>query len=397
MKPFARGMLVLVCALVCAPAPAGGAARQIAFVNISIVPMDAPRVLRNYTVLVEQGVITAMGPSRVITVPESAERVDGRDRFLSPGLIDMHVHVRAGDLRGYLRHGVTAVRNMWGYEALAALRDRVSRGEIESPLIYSASQGIDGPPAQWPETQLIEDPAAAPALVARLAESGWSFLKVYQSLRPDVYDAIVREARARNLRIVGHVGPRVGIERALASGQASIEHLGGYDSALTRVGGTNAGTWARIDETRAPALAQATRAAGAWNCPTLAIYAVFASRDSASDAAAIVGNRRLVVGALHQAGARILAGTDAGIGVVAPGISIHAELRELAASGLSNYDVLRAATHGAAEFLEAQASIGSVAIGRRADLLLLDENPLTSLDTLARPRGVMLGGRWIVR
>jgi imidazolonepropionase-like amidohydrolase len=397
VTPLGRLGLVLACTIAWAQAPAGGAMQQIAFVNVGVVPMDAPRVLTNYTVLVEQGVITAIGPSGVVAVPDSAERVDGAGRFLAPGLIDMHVHVRASDLRAYLRHGVTAVRNMWGYEGLNALRARAALGEVASPSIYSASQGIDGPPAQWPETQIIEDPLEAPALVARLAESGWSFLKVYQNLRPDVYDAVAREARARNLRLVGHVGPRVGLERALAAGQASIEHLGGYDTALTLVGGTNAGTWARIDVARAPALAQSTRAAGVWNCPTLAIYAALAARDSPGDAAAIVENRRLLTGELHKAGARLLAGTDAGIGVVAPGASMHVELAELAASGLSNYDALRAATHGAAEFLDAQASIGSVAIGRRADLLLLDDNPLMSLATLARPRAIMLGGRWVTR
>ena len=139
----------------------------------------------------------------------------------------------------------------------------------------------------------------------------------------------------------------------------------------------------------------ATRAAGTWNCPTLAIYREFARQAGAAESQ-IVENRRFVVRALHEAGARILAGTDAGIDVVSPGPSLQVELADLVASGLSPYDALSAATQGAAEFLGVTADAGSVAVGRRADLLVLTSNPLVSLDTVSRPAGIMVRGRWKV-
>ncbi len=130
-----------------------------------------------------------------------------------------------------------------------------------------------------------------------------------------------------------------------------------------------------------------------WNCPTLAIFDELAKQHTAAERAAIVRNRGLFVRELSRAGARILLGTDAGIDVVAPGESVHDELREMVAAGLTPFDALRAGTTSAAEFL-GRPDLGRVAVGARADLLLLEGNPLADVANAHRMDGVVLRGAW---
>jgi len=390
-----------VLALVAGGIPGGArrvsrAAGVTAFVGVSVVPMDQEIILPDQTVIVEGDRISSIAPDGSVPIPSGASRIDAAGEYLMPGLIDMHVHVREGDLAAYVANGITSVRNMWGYGALPGIVERIESGARVGPTIYSASPGIDGPPGYWPETQLIDDPARADALVAAQVRAGWLFVKVYQNLRPTVYDAILAAARSRRIRVVGHVPTDVPVEHALELGQASLEHLHGYDLAITlrNRGPFDPITWTEIDTRKLPDLVERTRVAGAWNCPTLAIWEVFTRGMPAADRQLVLSNRRLVVGALHAATGRILAGTDSGIDQTLPGTSLHDELDELVTSGLSPYEAIRSATYGGALFLEQTSEIGSVAPGRRADLLLTDRNPLEDVRALRNPRGVMWHGLW---
>jgi imidazolonepropionase-like amidohydrolase len=305
------------------------------------------------------------------------------------------VHIRRRELRAYVDSGVTSVRNMWGYDALPAVMGDIEEHRVVGPTIYSASQGLDGTPADWPETQIIDDPAAADAVVAAQVDAGWRFLKVYNTLSFASYDAIVAAARLRGIRFLGHVSNAVPIEHALDSGQASIEHLTGYDRALTRTSQpSSVAAWADIDASRIPELAARTAAAGTWNCPTMAIYALLTEGMAPATRAQIFENRAAVLRAFHAAGARLLAGSDAGIDRTAAGTSLHDELEDLVASGISPYEAIRAATSGGAEFLEESAEIGTVASGRRADLLILPENPLENVGAVRSIEAVVLRGSW---
>jgi imidazolonepropionase-like amidohydrolase len=186
---------------------------------------------------------------------------------------------------------------------------------------------------------------------------------------------------------VGHVPFAVTLESALAQGHASLEHLIGYERGLGGWGGLNAaGLGPRI---------QATLAAGAWNCPTLAILTRLT--DGTPNEARVIADRRRVLHDLHQAGARLLIGTDAGIDVTPAGASIFEELEEFRTAGVLVATILRIATHDAAQFLGALDSLGTIAVGKRADLLLLDANPLESLDALRDPVAVVLAGDWLPR
>jgi imidazolonepropionase-like amidohydrolase len=230
-------------------------------------------------------------------------------------------------------------------------------------------------------------------MVARLAGEGWIALKVYQSLTLPVYDAVMAAARARGVLAMGHVPTAVTVQHALASGQRSIEHLGGYDRAVSRQGRIGTWAWIDVDASKFTTLAQATAQAGTWNCPTLAIFRTLAQRHTASERAAIVENRRRFVRELARQGAPLLVGTDAGIDVVAPGSSIHDELSELVAAGFTPYEALLGATREAGRFLGV-AGLGTVAAGAPAQLVLLEANPLANIANAQRVSGIVLAGEW---
>jgi imidazolonepropionase-like amidohydrolase len=369
-------------------------ADTIAIVGVNLIPMDRDGVVAGQTLLVAEGRIVAIGDANTFVVPKSATTIDGTGRYALPGLIDMHVHARTPDLPAYVSAGITSARNMWG---TSFLRGSTHIGAAivptaMSPALYSASPGVDGHPASWPETRFLEDPTDADTLVANLVSEGWLFIKAYNRLSLAAYDALVAAARAHGIRVVGHVPFAVPIDHALES-QTSIEHLTGYDRALSG-GVRGALAWADADTTGGDRLAAITRQHDVWNCPTLSVLAnLTASVDDATRSRATRG-REAFIRQLHRAGARLLAGTDAGIGLTSPGTSLHDELELFVKAGLTPYEALSAATKDAAEFLQQESEIGTLAAGRRADIVLLGANPLDDIRNSRRVDGVILRGAW---
>lgn len=388
-----RLLPVVLPLLVTAPL-APPAAPPVAIVDVRLLPMDGSGPRDSQSVLIEGDRIRWVGSASDLAAPEGALVVDGRGRTLMPGLADMHVHLNREDLDTYLAFGVTTVRNMWGFPDAWVMRGEIERGEILGPAIHLVSSGLDGTPPKWPLTQLVMDPTVADSVVEVQRRAGYTTLKVYQDLRAEPYDSIVAAARRRGMDFVGHVPHRVGLERVLASGQRSLEHLSGYLEELTLVGGRGPRAWVRTRSERIPALAAATEAAGAWVCPTLTIAHRLGRALPADERDASRANRGAMVRALHRAGAGLLVGSDAGIEVVDPGASLHDELEEFVAAGIPPLEALRMATAGAAEFLGQVGEFGVIAPGARADLLLLDRDPLEDLGALEAPAGVMVRGRW---
>jgi imidazolonepropionase-like amidohydrolase len=340
--------------------------------RVNLVPMDTERVVRDRQVVVRNGRIAEIRPAGTPS-PAGARRVDGEGGWLLPGLWDMHVHVNPGDLSAYVGHGVTTVRNMWGYPGLPELAARVEAGELVGPRIHSVSPGLDGTPAKWPYTQIVMDPAVADSVVAAQVAEGWTTLKLYHDLRPEVYDSLTAAARRRGVATVGHTPRRVPLEVVLASGQRSVEHLGGYQSVT--------------DPDRRAALLAATLDQGVWNCPTLEVQAALGNRN-------LPALRRWVAD-LHEAGAGLLVGTDAGIQLTVPGASIHDELAHFVRAGLTPYQALQGATTRAAEFMGMEDEGGRIAPGLAADLLLVRRNPLDDVEATRERVGVVLRGGWI--
>lgn len=344
-----------------------------AFVDVNVVPMDGEHVLAHQTVVVREGRISAVGPLASTPPPGGATLIQGAGRYLLPGLADTHVHLSRNDVGTYVRYGITTVRNMWGWPGLADIEDDIASGELLGPTIFSTSPGLDGPPAKWPYTQIVTDPAKADSVVEAQRLAGWTTLKLYTDLRPDVYDSIVAAARRRNMDYVGHVPSRIPLEHVIEAGQRSIEHLGGYQ------GITDADSLAAVIEK--------TVAAGTWNCPTLSVQLLVGPSRTQ--------RRRDIVLALHRAGAPLLVGTDSGIDLTMPGTSLRTELDELVRSGLTPFEALAGATRDAARFLGQEDEFGQVRAGLRADLLLVEGDPLEDVSAVDHEIGVMLRGAWL--
>lgn len=345
-------------------------ATSIAIVDVNVVPMDRERVIASQTVLIDNGRITAIGPTATTQAPAGTLQINGKGKYLLPGLIDMHVHIRLGDIDKYLPAGVTTVRNMWGYEGLPAIINDVDAKRRQGPRIFSLTAGFDGSPAQWPETQLSDDPSLISAMVDHQYNLGFREIKVYQRLSRAAYDTIVAVARRKGMTFAGHMPPLVGLDHVLESGQRSIEHLGGY-----------ATPGSQLD-----AQVAATVRAGAYNCPTLAIQTILSSSSRAADL-------RALTAALHKGGARLLVGTDAGIDKTQPGSSIHDELEQFVESGIPPFDALLGATRTAAEYLGQTDNIGTIGVGKEADLILLRSNPLQDIGATRKIDAVIVDGR----
>ena len=366
----------------------------LAIVGVNVVPMTSNTVLADRTIVIRDGVIQSIEPSASASVPEGAVVVEGAGRYVMPALIDMHVHLRSSELDAYVTAGIGTVRNMWGFSVLPAWMRDIEAGTRSGPRVVSASPGLDGTPPQWPETVIVTDANAAREAVLAQVEGGWTYLKSYARLAPAVFDSIMSVARSAGFPVVGHVPLAVDVRHAIDEGMRSIEHFTGYDRALSRTGRGGTFGWVDSDPSRFGSLIEATVQAGVWNCPTLTIYSTLARQQhSAADANRIVANRRRFVLELARAGGGLLVGTDAGIDVVAAGTSIHDELREFVAAGLSPYQALEGATTNAAKFL-GREDIGRVAVGTQADVVLLRRNPLMDITVTREIDGIVLRGAW---
>ena len=432
-------LLVVVAGLLAAELPQESAPpATTAFVGVSVVPMDTERVLRDHTVLVEGERIVAVAPADGLAVPEGATVVDGTGRYLMPGLADMHVHTwYADELTLFVANGVTTVRNMFGGPVHLTWRERIAAGDLLGPTIVTAGPIVDGDPPYWPGSRVVKTAEDARAAVQEHVDAGYDFVKVYERLQPEPYRALVEAAHAAGLTVHGHVPAAVGMESVLAAGQRTVEHMFGWEMWLQTSGSPFEGkedlpsrfcSWEHLDWERAEQAAQRFREAGAWSCGTLTVMRHWITVDELEQtlatpelrylpraaistwrtmvpnqagmiapARAARGPRTELTRILHEAGVRMLLGTDQGNPFVVAGFAVHEELEHLFEAGLSPYEALRTGTVEAAACLEAGDEFGRVAAGLRADLLLLDANPLEDVANASRIAGVMLRGRWLPR
>jgi hypothetical protein len=424
-----RGATPLALALVvaCTPARVAHPARPVtAFTDVTVV--SGGRAVPHRTVIVDDDRVVSVGDA---PPPEGARVIAGSGKYLVAGFFDMHVHLpeteaeidRVLDLS--LACGVTVIRGMQGKPS--HLRARARAAASVAPELVLA-----GPPIADAMT-----PDQVRTLVRDQKRAGYDLIKLLGGIDRAAYDALVAEAAAQHIPVVGHVPADIGIDAALAAHQHTIEHVQGYVAASPADAGraappeavrgasatpADAGRAARSWINRVDALAPQTREAGVWNCPTLDFYTIvfgehahLAERDGlahyATDAelaawAKAIADRAedptriakatAIVAALHAAGAPLLVGSDTPDTYALPGFAYLDEMRALARAGLAPLDVLDAATASAAASL-GRAGDGVVAPGARADLVLLDRDPAVSVDHLAHPAGVMVRGRWLDR
>ena len=409
--------------------------QAIAITHVTVLNPGDAAPLRAQTVLVRGNRIVAVAP--VIPLPPHSKVLEGRGKFLIPGLWDMHVHTDVPGGRGvlalYVANGVTGVRDMGGdWDTLRSWRQAIARGVLIGPRLVVSGPYLDGNDQPIPHL-LVRTPAEAVAAVDSLARLGVDFVKLHTGLTREAYFAAERAARAHQLPVAGHVPRVVGAADASDSGLASIEHLLAIPVPCTPAESVAL-------EPRYPVQVALGRCSSrdlaplyallvrnhTWVTPTFSaqvevagwpghsvpgdslqhylpamlrkfVTRIFPMPDSIPKGADSVGRAMLArrlrqVAELQRAGVGILTGTDAPLRNSPPGFGLHEELFLLVQGGLSPAAALRAATSDAARFLGLQDSLGSIAPGKLADLVLLDANPLADIRNTRRIRAVIANG-----
>jgi len=424
----------------------------LAIIHVNLIDATGAPVQADMTVIVQGKQILQLGKSASTTVPKAARVVDGRGKYLIPGLWDMHVHEIFGAWLPedekitpvlFVANGVTGVRDMGGdLEPLKKWRARIAEGKLLGPRMIIAGPMLDGPIPQFPSSAPVKDSAEGRRIVDELQKNGADFIKIQSLIPRDGYFAAADEAKKLGIVFAGHVPDKVRATEASNAGQKSIEHLTGVfegcstveDELMAAPRGPGRGRFlSTYDPERAKALIALFLKNQTWQVPTLywergewlieqtnsgpdplEKYAPVAwrdrtwpmftrdiskgwSTDPVADREKFFQEELKMVGEMNRAGVPILAGTDTAAGVrVYPGFSLHDELELLVRAGLTPMEALQAATLNAGKYLDLPDT-GTIEKGKRADLVLLDSNPLVDIKNTRTIQSVVLAGRYFSR
>lgn len=424
---------------------------DLALTRVAVIDVESGRVLPDQTVLIAKGRIQILGPSATVFIPAPARVVDASGKYLIPGLIDTHTHLHwaLGDpalrgLRAYVAHGITTIRHAGGRDQDAlALRSQAARGEVLSPMLYVAG-GVHH------RNVARHDLPDLRALVRQLVARGVDGLKARDGLSDDDLHMIVEEAAHAGLPVFGHTYDPLnrGLHQdeytpeAVRLGIAGVMHVSGipqlgpaaaHPSPPTgpRDGEEwqawwlyDAARWLRTDPAAEQRLIEMMIARDTWLEPTLLTEDWITSAERYQNEwderglpgsyetaqanfgwpryegaeleqyQAALGRMQSFVRRFHEAGGVVVAGTDC---FPACGWGLQDELRLLVEAGLSPLAALQAGTINAAQVLRWEDRIGTVEEGKRADLVLLDADPLENIGNAQKIRGVVLGGRYLDR
>ncbi len=399
--------------------------QTVVFRNVNVISMTSPKVAEKQTVVVSDGKIESiLKEGAMVKLPEGTTIVDGSGKYLIPGLAEMHGHVPppkspAGLLSDvltmYIANGITTVRGMLGHDQQLNLREYAKKGETVSPNLYLAGPAFSD--------QNIGSAQHATDKVREQKEEGWDLIKVHEGLSRAEYDAMAKAAKQHEIGFGGHVPDAVGLAHAIDMGQETFDHMDGYIEYLD-------GDKGPVNEKKLAAIVKKSKAAGVWIVPTSALWAVlfngtpletlkaypelkyvpegavgtwtklYEDRAKQIDPAVtknVIANRTRILRALHKGGVKILMGTDAPQQFSLPGFSLQHELQFMTEAGMSNYEILKSGTVNPGQYFAKQDSFGTIESGKRADLVLLNANPLKDIQNLSKIEGVMVRGRWFSR
>ena len=266
----AAGLAAMLCgAAMLRPA---AQAPALAFVGVTVIPMDKDGVIADQTVVVRDGRIESVTPSAKAQLPPGAVRVEAKGKFLMPGLGEMHAHIPGGaspdsaverTLFLYAANGVTTIRGMLGDPRHLVYRERVARGELVSPRIYTAGPSFNAKTSSTKEM-------AVEAVIAQ-KKAGYDLLKIHPGVPRDVFDALAARADELKIPFAGHVPAAVGLTRALEARYASIDHLDGFVEAMATTDAPSnffgVNLMNSIDESRLASIVAAAKSAGVWQVP----------------------------------------------------------------------------------------------------------------------------------
>lgn len=401
------------------------AAETVVFRNVNVVSMTSPKVAEKQTVVISDGKIgSILKEGAMVKLPADTKIIDGSGKYLMPGLADMHAHIPPPNSPGgllsdvlalYLANGITTVRSMLGHDGQLNLREWAKNNEIVSPNLYVAGPGFN--------QESIHSAQEAIDKVRAQKKEGWDLIKVLPGLTLEEYDAMAKTAKEEGMRFGGHVPEAVGLMHAIDMGQETIDHMDGYVEYLN-------GDKGPVDAKKLAALVKKSKAANVWVVPTSALWSVLfngtplatlnaypelkyvpenavaiwgkmyearTKQIPASVTKNVMANRKVILKALHAGGVKILMGSDAPQQFTVPGYALHHELTFLRDAGLTPYEILKTGSVNAGQYFAKQDSFGTIESGKRADLVLLNGNPLADITNVDKIEGVMVNGKWYSR
>jgi imidazolonepropionase-like amidohydrolase len=398
--------------------------RTLAVTRVSVVDVIDGRIVPNSTVTIRGETISSVSQNGAL--PTDAQVIDGQGKFLIPGLWDMHAHIQGNEkawLPLYIANGVTGIRDMGAdLDFILDIRDATSSGRMLGPRIVAAGPILDDAPGDWPLRIRVRNPDEGRAAVQLLKRRGVDLIKVHNFTPRDVFFGIVEEARRQQLPVAGHVPLKVTIQEGIDAGMVTIEHMS-EDGRVWKA--CSGGAQYRPDACR-PFFEMLARRR-VWQTPTLVALSelavigtpasaisrdqlAYASKDFLEFHAAnqsfflkrpeivdILKNlaevAKVVTPDMAAAGVGILAGCDAMIA----GFCVHDELATMVRAGMTPLAALQTATVNPARYLGREMTLGTIAPGRSADLVLLDANPLEDIANVRRIRAVATAGRFLDR
>jgi imidazolonepropionase-like amidohydrolase len=410
--------------------------------NVSIIDAVNPTAQLNKTVVIVGNRINAIGEKGKVSFPAKAKIINGKGRYLIPGLWDSHVHLSSGKASFplFVANGVTSVREMGGdLQQIKQLREQVATGQLLGPRIKMAGTFLES--ERWLKwatdlakkdghVELLEtlskrigvaNPEHAKEVIKTLAESGVDLIKVRNSHSPETFLAILSEAKKYGLPVAAHA-PRMNLISVSESGLKSVEHV---DTVAVARGDLD------LKE-----LAKAFAQNGTWYSPTLVVGIKWrlTPKETLSkilnDVEGKIEKRNLYVTpatlqkwkrdfesqknegtfdwaaqtrkgidefrTMYKEGVGILAATDFGAVLTYAGFSLHDELEALVTEGgLTPFEALQAATRNPPYFFNMQDEIGTIEAGKIADLVLLTANPLENITNTKKISGVILNGKYL--
>jgi imidazolonepropionase-like amidohydrolase len=403
-----------------------GVSAQTVFDDVNVIDIERGIVDMHQRVVVDGDRIVAVGARSAVAIPDGAGVIDATGKYLIPGLGEMHGHIPpitsgeqaiADTLFLYVSNGVTTVRGMLGSDGQLELREKANNGSITAPTLYLAGPSFNG--------NSVTSPEQASAKVLKQIDEKWDLLKVHPGLTLSEFEAMAKTANEAGIEFGGHIPAAVGLENALRVRQRTIDHLDGYIPFVD-------GAFKPVSDDKLKEAAVLTRAARVGVVPTIALWKVLlraddldrltalpelkympkATRESwvryykspqnigflnGSDPELRHENRLKLLKALSDEGVEILFGTDAPQVFSVPGFSIHNEIATMQEAGMTPLQILQSATIAVSNYFSDKDRFGQVRSGYRADLVLLDGNPLVDMAYLKKPAGVVQRGNWLDR
>jgi imidazolonepropionase-like amidohydrolase len=381
--------------------------KELAITHVTVIDCTGAASQPNSTVIIGNGHISAVGPSDRVTIRAGVRVIDGGGKFLIPGLWDMHGHLTDATEDAFpllIMNGVTGVRDMGGDLAqIDRWRSEIDKGLRVGPHIIRAGPFVDGPKEGVSNRLTVRTSGEAREAVHNLKAKGVDFIKVHNALPPEAFFTLMDEARKEHIPVAVHLPKGVSSAEASDAGAASLEHIETInENALWRKGATAKTVEQAVDENLGPPGQELFRRLaknGTWYVPTLVAYErgfVLWSDDPESLKPRLDVHERQIelVRMMHKAGVPIMAGSDFSDWALVPGVDLHNELALLVEAGFSPMEALQAATLNPAKFLGKTDTFGTIQVGRVADLILLNANPLEDISHTRKINAVVLGGNF---